>query len=144
MHQGLGLLPGLLKDAQGFLPPVEGAIHHIISDLGRDIKSQGFTSVPAQPAGQRQAPDLEKVAGIIGHIVSGLGGILKAFMPVSSTIMGGLDNWTAKFAHWGQTLGQHSGFQSMMTMFRTETPIAECTPWGTSAGSSKDGFKSRI
>jgi hypothetical protein len=60
----------------------------------------------------------------IGHIVSGIGGILRAFMPVQSHMMSGLDSITGKFAKWGQTLSSHSGFQSLMSMFKSETPLA--------------------
>jgi hypothetical protein len=67
---------------------------------------------------------LHDLAGAIGHIVVGIGGILKAFMPMAKEMMGGLDNITGKFAKWGTTLTGHTGFQSLMSMFKSETPLA--------------------
>jgi phage-related protein len=123
MHQGMGLLPGLFKDLQGFLPGTEAAIHHIISDLGTGLKSSSFQSF-IHMLQDNAGPALEKTAGIIGHLFVGIGGIIKAFMPEAQSMLGGLDSGMARFAHWGQTLSSHSGFQSLMTMFRTETPMA--------------------
>ena len=39
-------------------------------------------------------------------------------------MIGGLDKITAAFARWGQTLSGHSGFQSLISMFKSETPLA--------------------
>jgi phage-related protein len=65
-----------------------------------------------------------RLAVAVGHVATGIGGILKAFMPVQGQMLTGLDSITAKFAQWGQTLTSHSGFQSLMSMFRDETPMA--------------------
>jgi phage-related protein len=123
LNQGMGLLPSILARMQPFLAPVESALHGIIGDLGKDINSAGFKSF-MQTMAANTGPMITDIAHAIGHVVVGIGGILKAFMPVSHDLMHGLDDITAKFAHWGQTLGSHSGFQSLMSMFKSETPIA--------------------
>jgi hypothetical protein len=71
-----------------------------------------------------KAPEAIMRLGIaVGHIATGFGGILKAFMPVSGGMLAGLDKITAKFATWGQTLTGHSGFQPLMSMFKQDTPL---------------------
>lgn len=123
MGSGLKLMPGVFRDMGQFLPPVETALGHIVDMLGKGLGSsfqQGFFKDLAVNSG----PALEKLAVAIGHVIVGVEGILKAFMPVSQEMLSGLDKITAKFATWGQTLGSHSGFQSLMSMFKTETPLA--------------------
>ena len=53
-----------------------------------------------------------------GNVVAGIWGILKAFLPVSGQITGGVVKLTAKFREWGQSLSGGTGFQSLMTTFR--------------------------
>lgn len=123
LRQGMGLLPGLFRDLQGFMKPVEGALHSIITQLGTGLKSAGFQDF-LHTLQANSGPAIEKLATAIGHVIVGIGGILKAFMPVSQSILSGLDSITGKFAQWGTTLSGHSGFQSMMSMFHSETPLA--------------------
>lgn len=123
LRQGIGLLPGILKDAQQFLPPVEAALHVIIADIGHGLNSSGFQHFVSDLSAN-VVPSLLSIAGIIGHIAVGAGGVLEAFMPEAQRLLAGLNSETAKFAHWGQTLTSHSGFQSLMSMFRSETPMA--------------------
>ena len=123
LNSGLKLLPGIFKDMGMFLKPTETALSHVIGMLGKGLNSsfqQGFFKDLAANSG----PALEKIAIAIGHIILGIEGILKAFMPMSQTMLGGLDSLTAKFAKWGETLSSHSGFQSLMSTFKTETPLA--------------------
>jgi hypothetical protein len=121
--QGFGLIPKALALMKPFLAPVETALHGIIADISHGMDSSGFKSFMGTMA-KDSGPMLTGLAHAIGDIVVGLGGILRAFMPVSHSIMGGLDGITAKFAKWGTTLGSHSGFQSLMATFKTETPLA--------------------
>src|SRR5688500_4978117 len=57
------------------------------------------------------------------NISVGLGGIFKAFLPFSTTMTGGIEELTAKFAAWGQQLGGSSGFQAFMDNMKTQGPI---------------------
>jgi phage-related protein len=123
LNQGMGLLPKILSAIQPLLAPTEKALSDIIDKLSKGLDSSGFKSF-MDSLTQNTGPAIEKIATAIGHVVEGIGGILKAFMPVSQGLLSGLDTITAKFAKWGETLGSHSGFQSMMQTFKTETPIA--------------------
>jgi hypothetical protein len=122
MSQGLGLLPKLIGSLQPFMAPVEHALHGIITDLGHGLDSSGFKSFIDAMA-KASGPMLTDLAGSIGHVIVGIGGILKAFLPMSGTMMGGLDKITAKFAHWGATLTSHSGFQALVSMAKQDMPL---------------------
>jgi phage-related protein len=123
LNQGMGLLPAILARMQPFLGPTEHALSGIIRSMGKGIDSAGFKSFMDTMA-KNSGPMLTGLAHAIGNVVVGIGGILKAFMPVSHSIMGGLDNLTAKFRQWGTSLSGHSGFKSLMSMFKSETPLA--------------------
>jgi hypothetical protein len=120
---GLGLLPKILAAMKPFLAPVEAALRGIIGHLNTGLSSSGFKSfidVMAKNAG----PAITKIAAAIGNVIAGIGGILKAFLPASQQMLTGLDKITAKFREWGTTLSGGTGFASLMTTFRTETPQA--------------------
>jgi len=121
--QGLGLIPKALSMMTPFLKPTEAALHSIITMVSTGLDSSGFKSFTGMMA-KESGPMLKDLGVAIINIVKGLGGILRAFMPVAHEMMGGLDSITAKFAHWGETLTSHSGFQSLMAMFKSQTPLA--------------------
>lgn len=119
----LKLIPSLLSDATQFLEPVEGALQDVILDVKTAMDSPFWKSTISEWAAT-SGPMIEDIAVAIGHVIHGIAGILTTFMPMSTSLGSGLDNLTAKFAKWGETLGSHSGFQSLMETFKTETPLA--------------------
>jgi hypothetical protein len=119
----LNMVPAGLALMQPFLAPTEKAISSIIAKVQTKISSTSFVREIGDFA-KASGPDLDKVAVAIGHVVMGLLGILHTFLPMSGTMLGGLDKITSKFETWGNTLGSHSGFKSMMSMFKSETPMA--------------------
>ncbi|HET9968990.1 MAG TPA: NlpC/P60 family protein, partial [Streptosporangiaceae bacterium] len=123
ISKGLGLLPKILASMKPFLAPVETALRGIIGQLNTGLSSAGFTSFIGAMA-KNTGPAITKIATAIGNVVVGIGGILKAFLPTSQTMLSGIDKITKKFREWGTTLSSHSGFQSLMATFRTETPQA--------------------
>jgi hypothetical protein len=118
---GLRLIPQVLADIKPLLAPVEGALSGLVSKLGKGLGSAGFMNFISMMAANT-GPAITKLGTAIGHIAVGFGGILRAFMPFSQIILSGLDSITAKFAHWGQTLSSHSGFQSLVSMARADMP----------------------
>ena len=119
----LKLLPGLLSDATQFLQPVEAGLQIIISNVSQAMNSPFWKSTIGEWAAT-SGPMLVDIGTAIGNIAHGVAGILTTFMPMSTTMGAGLDELTAKFAKWGETLGSHGGFQSMMSTFKSETPLA--------------------
>lgn len=128
------LLSSLLGKVQPVLGTVFGDIRKLATAAGDAIQAllpslnmaltgsgfQSFIKMLADNAG----PAIVKLGVAIGHIATGVGGILRAFMPMSQGMLSGVDKITAAFAKWGSTLSSHSGFQSMMSTFKTETPQA--------------------
>ena len=119
----LNLVPRALQLAKGFLGPVESSLRGIVADVSKGLDSKGFSSFIGMLQ-KNAGPMITKLAVAIGHVAVGIGGILRAFMPMAQEMGHGLDDITGKFAKWGTTLSGHSGFQSLMSMFRTETPMA--------------------
>ena len=99
------------------------AIQALLPSLGVAIGSSGFQKFIDMLA-KNTGPAIVKIGVAIGNVVVGIGGILKAFMPMSQSMLSGIGKITAKFREWGTTLSSHTGFQSLMTTFRTETPQA--------------------
>jgi hypothetical protein len=123
LSQGIGILTSHFGILKQFLPPVEVALSHILAHLNTGLNSAGFKSFTGALAANT-GPAIEKIATAIGHVIVGIGGILKAFLPTSQSMLSGIDRITGAFAKWGTTLSQHSGFQSLMKTFRTQTPQA--------------------
>jgi hypothetical protein len=118
----LRLVPGLLRDANEFLGPVEAGLDKVVAQFSKGFASagiQGFIHELAADSGT----DLDKIAVMLGHVVVGITGILHAFMPMSGTVLSGLDKMTAKFETWGNTLPSHNGFQDLMSMAKQDAPI---------------------
>lgn len=121
LSQGIGLLPKIFASMQPFMAPVEKAISGLVTQLGHGLNSGGFKSFIDMLA-KNSGPAITKIGTAIGHVVVGLGGIIKAFMPFAQTMLSGLDQITAKFAHWGSTLTQHNGFKSLTSMAKQDMP----------------------
>lgn len=121
MAAGLRLLPQALSLMKPFLDSMEPALQMVIGNLHNALGSpwlKSFASTMATFSG----PAFAGVSTAIGNVVKGIAGILQAFVPMGVTVLGGLDKMTASFAKWGQTLSGHSGFQSLMSMAKTDMP----------------------
>jgi copper chaperone CopZ len=62
-----------------------------------------------------------------GNIITGIAGILSAFIPMSGTMMQGLEQLTARFAEWGKNLGDSPGFKAFTKYVRDNWPLVEST-----------------
>ncbi|KAA6450946.1 phage tail protein [Bacillus swezeyi] len=63
-----------------------------------------------------------KLLTIFKNIGSGLIGIFTAFAPMSSDMLTGLVNLTAKFKEWGNSLSESQSFQAFIDYVRQNTP----------------------
>ncbi len=117
----------LVKPALTALTPLvkvaAGAFGTLVTELSGKVSAGGLTTVVSTllPHVRDTILDLGHAAG---NVAAGIWGILKAFLPVSGQITGGVVKLTAKFREWGQSLSGGTGFQSLMTTFREETPQA--------------------
>lgn len=117
------ILPQVLRSMRTFLPMVENALSSSETMVANAMNTKGFKSF-VQMLANEAGPALDRIVLIVMNLAKGFGGILTAFMPMANTMMHGVVQLTAKFAEWGSTLNQHTGFQSLMSTFKTETPIA--------------------
>ena len=84
------------------------------SGLSKSDKFQTFISYV-----ETNGPKLLK---IVGNISSGLVGMFSAFAPTSADMLTGLQNLTARFKAWGQTLSQNKSFQDFIAYVRDNAP----------------------
>ena len=126
----LAPLSGMLKLVKPALTAITplvrvaaGAFGTLVTELSAKVSAGGLTSIVSTllPHVRTTILDLGHAAG---NVAAGIWGILKAFLPVSGQITGGVVKLTAKFKEWGKSLGSGTGFQSLMTTFREETPQA--------------------
>jgi hypothetical protein len=123
MAAGMRLMPAALGLMKPFLDSINPALKVVIANIKGGLSS-GWAKSFASSMAVFSGPALVGLSTAIGNVIKGIAGILKAFIPVSGSILSGLDRMTAKFATWGTTLGSHSGFQALMKMFHSETPLA--------------------
>jgi transglycosylase-like protein with SLT domain len=118
------LLPQAFGLLRPFLAPVEASLTGIIGELkaGTGPGSQ-FSKIMGDFA-SHSGKDLTLILQTAGHLFMGVLGVVHAFIPEGGHLLVWADQASAKFAKWGETLSSHTGFQSLMTTFKTETPQA--------------------
>ncbi|MEV8637798.1 NlpC/P60 family protein [Streptosporangium sp. NPDC051023] len=68
----------------------------------------------------KQAPTaISGLGKSFGNIITGIAGIVKAFLPFTGTVVGGLQKITGAFATWGKNLAQSQGFKSFVSFAKT-------------------------
>ena len=120
----MGLLPRVFQILKPFLAPVEHALTGIIGELRAGIgPGSQFSKIMADFAAH-SGTSLKLALETAGHLFMGLLGVVHAFLPAGEGILVWAEKASEKFQKWGLTLSQHTGFQSLMTMFREQTPKA--------------------
>jgi Transglycosylase SLT domain len=122
LTRGLKFVKPLLADLSPIVRTASAAIGYLVDRLGTNIEGGGFAKWLAaiRPA---IAPAITDLGLSIGHIVVGVGAVIKAFVPFAPKITGGIEHLTAAFAKWGTTLSSHSGFQSLVSMAKQDAPV---------------------
>ena len=123
LSHALALVHPILRAITPLVKAAASAFDDLVGQLARNIKAGGLERV-VKGLLPYVKPAIEGAVRSAANLAVGFAGILKAFLPVSGQIIGGLTNWTARFKNWGLTLSDHSGFRSLMAMFRTEAPLA--------------------
>lgn len=95
----------------------------LVTELTRKIESGGLERV-VQVLLPHVQSGIVSLGHIFGNVVAGIWGIVKAFLPMESTVTGGVVRMTARFKEWANSLPSHSGFQSLMDMFKNSAPLA--------------------
>lgn len=121
LGQGLQFLEKLLPRLTPIIKGVSGALDGLLKSatqaLGGPFWSDFFRQISSE------APTA--VAGLgrsLGNVATGIAGIIKAFLPFTSTVVGGIEQATRAFADWGKSLAGSQGFQSFIAYVQANMP----------------------
>jgi hypothetical protein len=115
--KGLQVVRRLLPLLTPFVKAAAGAFGEFVDEIDRSTKGKGlqtFADSMAKVAGQ----NLKSLLFGLKNIAVGIGGVIKAFLPLSDEMSGGFEESTAAFAKWGQGLGESEGFAQFIDLAR--------------------------
>lgn len=118
----LGAVNPLLKAISPLVKAAAGALTVVVGQLAAPIHNGGLERI-VQTILPHVQPVIIGMAQAIGNIVVGIGGVLKAFLPFSDSMVFGLDKITRKFRDWGTTLSGHSGFHAIVAQWKQDWPV---------------------
>jgi Transglycosylase SLT domain len=127
-----GLLPGIEDGLRAMLPifpeinSLVAATANALGDLARragaalnDPFWRGFIDFIRGEAG----PSINTFGTVLGNLARGAAGLVEAFKPVWDQMGAGLVSLSARFAAFGTSTGQNSGFQQFLQYVKTEGPV---------------------
>jgi hypothetical protein len=113
--KGLQIVRRLLPLLTPFVKAAAGAFREFLDEIDKNTKGNGlekFAESMAKVAGQ----NLKSLLSGLKNIAVGIGGVIKAFLPLSDEMSGGFEESTAAFARWGQSLGESEGFAEFVAL----------------------------
>lgn len=119
--KGLQGLRGALPLITPLVKTAAGALDDMMDSITKGMKGPGFKSFIGEldGAAKKTLPDFLKS---LGNIAVGFGGIIRAFLPFSGEMTGGLEKITRKFRDFGAGLKSNAGFQQWMDGVRDKIP----------------------
>jgi hypothetical protein len=115
--QGLQLMRRLLPALTPFAKAGAEAFGEFVDEIDRATSGKGLTAF-ADSMAQVAGKNLKSFLFGLKNIAVGIGGIIKAFLPLSTTMSGGFEESTAAFARWGQGLSDSQGFADFISLAR--------------------------
>ncbi|MFJ8761076.1 hypothetical protein [Streptomyces cyaneofuscatus] len=115
--KGIELLRRLLPMLTPLVKAAAGAFGGFLDEIDKGVSGGGvkrFADALARFAGE----NLSSFLSAVKNIAVGFGGIIAAFLPMSDNMSGGLDDLTARFARWGQSLEGSDGFADFVALAR--------------------------
>lgn len=115
--KGLQLVRRLLPALTPFAKAGAQAFGEFVDEIDRATSGKGlqaFADSMAQVAGK----NLKSFLFGLKNIAVGIGGVIRAFLPLSTTMSGGFEAGTAAFARWGQSLHNSEGFAEFIALAR--------------------------
>jgi hypothetical protein len=112
-----GLLPKLTPIVRDVAREIDYFFNSFRTGLAGDVFAQFGRNVRDNGAGA-----LRTFLDTARNLTVGFVGILNAFMPMSAGVTGGIADLTEKFAAWGATLGQSSGFAQFTQLAQDAGP----------------------
>lgn len=119
--KGLQSLRGVLPLMTPLAETAAGAFKGLMNSFSGGLKSGGFKSflTDLNTSAKVTLPDF---LNSLKNIGVGFGGIIRAFLPFSGTMTGGLERITAKFREFGQNLSGSKGFTDFMDGVKAVVP----------------------
>lgn len=120
--RGIQLLRSLLPALTPLVKAAAGALSNFMTSLENGAKGGGVQRF-AQELATQATNVLPKFLNSIKNIAIGVGGLIRAFVPLSTTMTGGIEEMTAKFAAFGKNVGTSGGFATFIQNMRTQGPL---------------------
>ncbi|CAL9301290.1 hypothetical protein [Streptomyces sp. SudanB91_2054] len=115
--KGLQVARRLLPLLTPFVEEAAKAFGWLVDEVDRATQGNGpakFAEQMAKAGGQ----NLKSFLAGLKNIAVGIGGVIKAFLPLSDEMSGGFEESTAAFARWGQSLEGSDGFAQFVDLAR--------------------------
>lgn len=116
--KGIELLRDLLPTLTPFVKGAAAAFGDFLDEVRAGVESAPFKRFAAD-MGEAAGPNLANFLDVLKNVAIGFAGILSAFLPVSTGMSGGLADLSARFAEFGQNLGDSEGFANFLDLART-------------------------
>ena len=118
---GLKVIQGLFKPLTPLVKGTAGALVELEKSASKALGGgfwQGFfkdlsTAAPTAVTGLGKS---------LGNVATGVAGVIRAFLPFTGTVVGGIEKATAAFSRWGQGLKNSEGFKSFIAYVKQAIP----------------------
>lgn len=121
MGQGMDILAKVLPRLAPIANAAGKAIGSVLTDIGKFTTGSGFQSfisfLTVKGPGY-----IKSFASITGNVISGVISLFQGFLPMSDSVVGGLDKMTARFAAWAAGLSNTEGFRTFIEYAKVNAP----------------------
>ncbi|WP_326826450.1 NlpC/P60 family protein [Streptosporangium sp. NBC_01756] len=110
---GLKLIKQMFEPLTPLIKGTSGALVGLEKAAGKALGKKEWTQFFGELS--KQAPTaITGLGKSFGSIVTGVAGVIKAFLPFVPTIVGGIEKAAAAFGTWGKNLGESQGFKDFV------------------------------
>jgi hypothetical protein len=119
--KGIKVLRAVMPKLGNLVATTAHALEDFMDQVLRGVKSKGFDAWldRVNEAAKKTFPAFLRSAVNVGK---GVAGIFDAFLPHAPAMASGIEGLTAKFARWGQSLGESKTFTVFMDNVRANLP----------------------
>lgn len=119
--EGLKAMRGALPALTPLVKTASAALLDFVGSIRKGVESGGFARFMGElnDAAKKTLPDF---LNSLKNLGAGLAGIIRAFLPFSDEMSGGLENLTKKFRDFGEGLSSNPGFQNFMSQVQNAAP----------------------
>lgn len=152
---GLDAMAKVLPHLNPLIDGVSHGVGVLLSDVERFASGPGFDAM-LKPLGHLADTSIVSFGRDLENVATGAGHLFKAFEPLTSSVMKGLEGMTSDFAKWSEHVGDSSAFHHFLTYVSDNGPkvghtigdlataaghiAAAMAPWGSVVLSGLEGF----